>query len=35
MEYTKGNMKYLNSILVVANFGVSATLVLISHNMYN
>jgi hypothetical protein len=35
MDYTKCNMKYLSSIVVVANFGVSATLVLISHNIYN
>lgn len=35
MDYTKGRMKYLNSIVVVANFDVTATLVLISRNIYN
>jgi len=35
MDYTQCSMKYLNSILVVANFGVSVTLVLISLNSYN
>jgi len=35
MDYTKGSMKYLNSIVEVANFGVSVTLVLISRNSYN
>jgi len=35
MNYTQCSMKYVNSIAVVASFGVSATLVLISRESCN
>jgi hypothetical protein len=35
MNYTQCRMKYVNSIVVVAKFGASATLVLISGKSCN